>query len=102
MWILKLLQKHWHAGLRNYRTRSNSLYIKDRNIHESARLIQDMLDILKTPVKKEFCLQLISKKRSTQLTIISCFAVLKKIGFEQTFIAWIKTLLNKTETCIYE
>ena len=27
------------------------------------------------------------------------FAVLKKFGFKQTFIAWIKTL-NKTEACI--
>ena len=28
------------------------------------------------------------------------FAVLKKFDFKQTFIAWIKTLLNKTEACI--
>ena len=44
-------------------------YIKDWNIHESTRLIQDMLD---HTVKREFYLQLISKKHSTQLTIISC------------------------------
>ena len=74
-------------------------YIKDRNIHESTRLIQDMLDNIEKSSEDGILFTVDIEKAFDSVDHNFLFAVLKKIGFKQTFIAWIKTL-NKTEACI--
>ena len=75
-------------------------YIKDKNIHESTRLIQDILNYIENFSEEGILFTVDIEKAFDSVDYNLLFAVLKKFGFKQTFIAWIKTLLNKTEACI--
>ena len=70
-------------------------YIKDRNIHESTKLIQDMLDYIENSSEEGILFTVDIEKAFDSVDHNFLFAVLKKFDFKQTLIAWIRTLLNK-------
>ena len=65
-------------------------YIKNRNIHESTRLIQGMLDYIENFSKEGILFAVDIENAFDSADHNFLFAVPKKIGFKQTFIASIK------------
>ena len=78
----------------------NRFDCKDRNIYESTSIIQDMLDYIENSNDEEILFTIDIGKAFDSVDHNFLSAVLKKIGFKQTFIAWMKILLNRTEACI--
>ena len=79
---------------------NQTAYVKNRCISESGRLISDvieMCDILDIP---GYLVTMDIEKAFDSLDHDFLLFVLKKFGFGENFIHWIKVLLNKQQSCV--
>ena len=79
---------------------NQTAYVKNRCISESGRLISDvieMCDILDIP---GYLVTMDIEKAFDSLNHDFLLSVLKKFGFGENFIHWIKVLLNNQQSCV--
>ena len=75
-------------------------YVKGRFIGESTRLISDILDITDLYNIGGYILTADIEKAFDSMDHTFLLAALKKFGFGQYYIDWIKVLLNDNESCV--
>ena len=75
-------------------------YVKNRCISESGRLISDVSEMCDILDISGYLLTVDIKKAFDSLDHDFLLFVLKKFGFGENFIHWIKVLLNKQQSCV--
>ena len=75
-------------------------YVKGRFIGESTRLISDILDVTNLYNIGGYILTADIEKAFDSMDHTFLLAALKKFGFGQYYIDWIKVLLNDNESCV--
>ena len=75
-------------------------YLKNRNIAFNIRQIQDVIDYIETFNIDGVILFLDFRKAFDTVDWNFLYAVLKKFGFNQSFVSWIRTIYNETTSCI--
>ena len=76
-------------------------YVANRFLGESVRLISDVLEISQTLKLDGFLLTIDIEKAFDSVDHPFLFATLETMNFDSYFIDWIKVLLNKQESCIF-
>ena len=77
-----------------------TVYVQNRNIGESGRLISDIIEIANTRQMEEFLVKMDVEKAFDSLGHKFLISVLKKFGFGQNFISWIEIILKNQESCV--
>ena len=75
-------------------------YVKGRFIGESIRLISDILEVTDKYDIGGFLITADIEKAFDSLDHLFLLAALKKFGFGNSFINWIKIILNNSESCV--
>ena len=79
---------------------SQTAYVKNRFIGESGRLISDILDVSNIEKLGGYLLTIDIEKAFDSLDHTFLFNVLKKFGFGDDFVDWVKILYNNQESCV--
>ena len=75
-------------------------YVNERFIGESGRLIDDVIKVCDIQKKSGYRLAVDFEKAFDSLNHKFLIAVLKKYGFGEDFIHWVKILLRDQESCV--
>ena len=75
-------------------------YVKGRYIGESIRLIQDIIEYADEMDEEGILFSSDIEKAFDSVDHTFIFTTLKKFGFGPDFIQWVKTLLNRPESCV--
>ena len=75
-------------------------YVKGRYIGESIRLIQDIIEYADEMDEEGILFSSDIEKAFDSVYHTFIFTTLKKFGFGPDFIQWVKTLLNRPESCV--
>ena len=75
-----------------------TVYVQNRNIGESGRLISDIIEITNTRQMEGFLVTMDVEKAFDSLGQKFLISVLKKFGFGQNFISWIEIILKNQES----
>ena len=75
-------------------------YIENSLIGESGRLIADIIEINDVINKEGFLVTMDIEKAFDSLDHNFVISVLKKLGFRNSFVSWIETLISKLESCV--
>ena len=81
-------------------TSQQTAYVKNRYIDDAGRLISDILDISDKLSVDGYLVTVDIEKAFDFLDHEFLLVVLKKIGFGNCFIDWIKILLTNQESCV--
>ena len=76
-------------------------YVADRFLGESVRLISDVLEITEALNIEGFLLTMDIEKAFDSVDHPFLYAVLEKMNIAHEFIDWIKVLINKNESCVF-
>ena len=76
-------------------------YVADRFLGESVRLISDVLEITEALNIEDFLLTMDIEKAFDSVDHPFLYAVLEKMNIAHEFIDWIKVLINKNESCVF-
>ena len=76
------------------------MYVKNRNIGESGRLISDIIEIAHTQKMEGFLVTMDFGKAFDSLDHTSLISVLKRFEFGQNFVSWIEIILKNQESCV--
>ena len=98
--ISKALASRFKKVLPNLISPQQTKYVKNRFIGESGRLIADITEITDVLNKEGFLVTMDIEKVLDLLDHTFLISVLKKSGFGNNFVCWIKTLISKQESCI--
>ena len=79
---------------------NQTAYVEKRCISESGRLISDIIEICKKENIPAYLVTMDFEKAFDSLDHDFLICVLKKIGFGDNFITWIKILLNDQQSCV--
>ena len=74
-------------------------YVQGRNTGESIRVIDDMLEYV-DKINEEGILFTVDIERIDSVDHSFIFATLKKSGFGDSFIKWVKVFLNNSQSCV--
>ena len=80
-------------------TSDQTVYVPGRFTGESVRLISDILEYTDNAEIPCYMLSADIEKAFDSVSHTLIIAVLKKLGFDQDFIRWIKILLGNQENC---
>ena len=75
-------------------------YVPGRFIGESVRLTSDVLEYMKTSELPGYLITIDIEKAFDSVDHTFLVAVLKKFGFGDDFIRWVRIILNRQESCI--
>ena len=75
-------------------------YVNGRFIGESGRLISDIIKVCDIEKLSGYLMTIDFEKAFDSMNHAFLTAALKKYGFGDNFIDWIKTLLNNQESCV--
>ena len=75
-------------------------YIANRFLGESVRLISDILDVSKTLNIDGYIMTVDIEKAFDSVDHVFLYSCLKRFGFDESFINWIKVLYEKQESCV--
>ena len=79
---------------------NQTAYVEKRCISESGRLISDIIEICEKENIPAYLVTMDLEKAFDSLDHDFLICVLKKIGFGDNFITWIKILLNDQQSCV--
>ena len=98
--ISKALATRLKKVMHNLISSNQIAYINNRFIIEGGRLISDILDICNTLQIEEFLLTVDIEKAFDSVDHSFLINVLKKNGFGNNFIRWIRIILRNQESCV--
>ena len=98
--ISKALANRLKKVLPDIISHDQTAYVQGRFIGESTRLISDLLEITDLYDIEGYILTADIEKAFDSMDHTFLIAALKKFGFGDYFIDWIKVLLNDNESCI--
>ena len=75
-------------------------YVNGRFIGESGRLISDIIEVCDIKKLSGYLMTIDFEKAFDSMNCAFLIATLKKYGFGDNFIDWIKILLNNQESCV--
>ena len=100
----KILSKSLAEKLKNVLpeliSSNQTTYVKNRCISESGRLISDVIEMCDILDISGYLVTMDIEKAFDSLDHDFLLFVLKKFGFGENFIHWIKVLLNKQQSCV--
>ena len=76
------------------------MYVKNRYISESGRLIHDVIETASILNKKGFLVTVDIEKAFDSVDHSFLLAVLQKYGFGERFLKWIQILIKNQESCV--
>ena len=79
---------------------NQSAYVNDRFISKSGKLISDILEITDSLQIDDLLMIIDIEKAFDSVNHFSLTSILKRYGFGDDFIKWIKTLLKNQESCL--
>ena len=79
---------------------NQTVYVKNRFISKSGRVISDVLDISNSLALEGFLVTVDIEKAFDSVNHCFLLQILRKFGFGVGFVSWIKTILNNQESCI--
>ena len=102
MWTLRLLQRPWQpkSVIGSVIFYDQTAYVKGRYIGELIRLIQDIIEYADEMDEEGILFSSDIEKAFDSVDHTFIFTTLKKFGFGPHFIQWVKTLLNRPESCV--
>ena len=77
-----------------------TVYVAERHISKSGRLISDLLDVTEKFRTKGYLVTIYTEKEFGSLNHSFLLTTFEKFGFETNFIDSIKTFLNDYESCV--
>ena len=98
--ISKALTSRVKKVLPNLISPQQAVYVENRFIGESGRLIADISEITDVINKEGFLVTMDIEKAFDSLDHTFVISVLKKFGFRNNFVSWIETLISKQESCV--
>ena len=98
--ISKSLATRVKKVLSNLNDASQTVYVNERFIGESSRLIDDVIKVCDIQKTSGYLLTLDFEKAFDSLNHNFLIAVLKKYGFGEDFVDWIKLFLRDQESCV--
>ena len=75
-------------------------YVYGRNIGESIRVIDDMLEYVNKNSEEGILFEVDIEKAFDSVDHSFIFATLKKFGFGDSFFKWIKVFFNNSQSCV--
>ena len=101
---MKILSKSLTKRLKEVLTclisAQQTVYVQNRNIGESGRLISDIIEIVNIGQMEGFLVTMDVGKAFDSLDQKFLISVLKKFGFGQNFISWIEIILKNQESFV--
>ena len=79
---------------------NQTVYVKNRRISESGRLISDVIEMCDILDISGYLITIDIKKAFDSLDHDFLFSAFKNIGFGENFIHWIKVLWNNQQSCV--
>ena len=79
---------------------NQSAYVNDRFISKSGKLISDILEITDSLQIDDLLMTIDTEKAFDSVNHFFLTSILKRYGFGDDFIKWIKTLLKNQESCL--
>ena len=98
--LSKALTKRLKEVLTCLISAQQTVYVQNRNIGESGRLISDIIEIVNIGQMEGFLVTMDVGKAFDSLDQKFLVSVLKKFGFGQNFISWIEIILKNQESCV--
>ena len=98
--LSKSLAEKLKSALPELISSNQTAYVKNRCISESGRLISDVIEICDILNISGYLFKMDIEKAFDPLDHDFLLFVLKKFGFVENFIHWIKVLLNKQQSCV--
>ena len=98
--LSKALGKRLKEVLPCLTSAQQTVYVQNRNIGESGRLISDIIEIANIRQMEGFFVTMDVEKAFDTLDHKCLISVLKKFGFGQNFISWIEIILKNQESCV--
>ena len=98
--LSKALTKRLKEVLTCLISAQQTVYVQNRNIDESGRLISDIIEIVNIGQMEGFLVTMEVGKAFDSLDQKFLVSVLKKFGFGQNFISWIEIILKNQESCV--
>ena len=98
--VSKALAKRIKEVLPSIISSEQTAYVKNRFIGEGGRLISDILEVSDTLNLNGYMVTIDFEKAFDSLNHKFLVQVLKKVGFPDYFIEWIKIFLNNQESCV--
>ena len=84
----------------NLVSKNQSAYVNNRFISEGGRLISDILEITDSLQIDGLLMKIDIEKAFDSVNHFFLISVLKRYGFGDDFIKWIKTLIKNQESCV--
>ena len=75
-------------------------YVNGKFIGESGRLISDIIEVCDIEILSGYLMTIDLEKAFDSINHVSLIAALKKYGFGDSFIDWIRILLKNQESCV--
>ena len=84
----------------NLVSENQSAYVNNRFISKSGKLISDILEITDSLQVDDLLMTIDIEKAFDSVNQFFLTSILKRYGFGDDFIKWIKTLLKNQESCL--
>ena len=98
--ISKILATRLKKVISQLISSDQTAYVPGRFIGESVRLTSDVLEYMKTSELPGYLITIGTEKAFDSVDHTFLVAVLKKFGFGDDFIRWVRIILNRQESCI--
>ena len=98
--LAKCLAKRMKEVLPKIIKNDQTAYVANRFLGESVRLISDVLNIAKTLNIDGYLMTVDIQKAFDSVDHNFMYACLKRFGFDESFIRWIRVLYEKQESCV--
>ena len=98
--ISKPLGNRLQDVMPNLVSENQSAYVNNRFISKSGKLISDILEITDSLQVDDLLMTIDIEKAFDSVNLFFLTSILKRYGFGDDFIKWIKTLLKNQESCL--
>ena len=98
--ISKSLANRLQDVMPNLVSENQSAYVNNRFISKSGKLISDILEITDSLQVDDLLMTIDIEKAFDSVNQFFLTSILKRYGFGDDFIKWIKTLLKNQESCL--
>ena len=98
--ISKSLANRLQDVMPNLVSENQSAYVNNRFISKSGKLISDILEITDSLQVDDLLMTIDIEKAFDSVNQFFLTSILKRYGFGDDFIRWIKTLLKNQESCL--
>ena len=99
--ISKVISEKLKKALPGFISSQQTAYVKNKHVGGSGTLISDIIEIAKIKKIEGFLVTMDFEKAFDTLDHNFLISDLEKYGFHKNFISWVKTLLKKQESCIF-